>query len=501
MSEIYSIIKRHDEIKDADVWAVRIKPIAYSEEFLAKLKDFAKALHGGYKVFEGVRRFVFKTEGEANDFCRAIMECVGNTNESKKNVETHISTSKDDDDNLYLPKENEIMNGSKLFTSITTIEFLKLHNYITTRTYNYLKANKYEFVGEIVADFTSPNKPFSIRGLGEKTHNELKIIISNTKLYSREQVSGDFNILYFSEQYKFLNYNEIKFVVEYFKQHNVEPFFFILYKYITRSNKKEHIIYCYRHGLYSGKIETLENVSEFVNLSKERIRQLLKKQEQDTTEEAEQIKFCSDAIVNSLIIDEHSDIFVNTCQAQHLPVNFNIFSGILSLLNCFSCYTINGHKFMLNYKRAFDFDCIDFIQKCHELNGYRRDSIVMPISDIFDTKKMEDTLMVAKHIASNYLGLEVTDNDEIVFKQKYIDYENEIYNIIIENGEPMLLNDIMATLNDKYPDFKINKKDSIRCYIYSRNRITSVPSGDGMSKLYCADASKCNIDLDSYGMY
>ena len=88
-----------------------------------------------------------------------------------------------------------------------------------------------------------------------------------------------------------------------------------------------------------------------------------------------------------------------------------------------------------------------------------------------------------------------------MFKQKYIDYENEIYNIIIENGEPMLLNDIMATLNDKYPDFKINKKDSIRCYIYSRNRITSVPSGDGMSKLYCADASKCNIDLDSYDMY
>ena len=77
MNDIYSIIKRHDEIKNANVWAVRIKPIAYSEEFLAKLKDFAKALHGSYKSFEGARRFVFKTEGEANDFCRAIMECVG----------------------------------------------------------------------------------------------------------------------------------------------------------------------------------------------------------------------------------------------------------------------------------------------------------------------------------------------------------------------------------------------------------------------------------------
>lgn len=501
MSEIYSIIKRHDERKGADVWAVRIKPIAYSVDFLAKLKDLAKVLRGSYKVFEGAKRFVFITEGEANDFCCAIMECIGNTNEPKKNVETHISTSTNDDDNLYLPKENEIMNGSKIFTSITTIEFLKLHNYITARTYSYLKNNNYEFVGDIIADFTSPNKPYSIRGLGEKTHDEIKFIISNTKLYSREQINGDFNILYFSEQYKFLNYNEIKLVVEYFKQHNVEPFLFILYKYITRSNKKEHIIYCYHHGLYNGKIEKLENVAEIVNLSRERVRQILKKQEQDGIEEVEQIKYCSDAIANSLIIDEYSDIFIKTVQAQHLPKEFNIFSGILPLLGCFSCHTINGHKFVLNYKRAFDFDCIDFIQRCHKLNGHRRDSLVIPISDMFNTKEIEDTLTVAKHIASNYLGLEVTDNDEIVFKQKYIDYENEIYNIIIKNGEPMLLNDIMAILYDKHPDFKINKKERIRDYMYSRNRITSIPSGDGMSKLYCADASKCNIDLDSYDMY
>lgn len=393
-----------------------------------------------------------------------------------------------------LATKQNIDDEEKLFTKITSIDFLIQKKYISTRTYNCLIRLNYNFVGDIVAHFTTTEDLYSIRGLGEKSVEEIKFVLANTALQIKEQSNENRYWSYFSERYPFLNLSEIEFVAKYYLQYKVEPFLFILYKYMIRSSDKHHIIYCHHYGFYNMEPLENENIATTVGLSRERIRQILHKG--IFLENNLQIKFCSDAISNYLIIDEQSDAYLYTVKAQQIPHNFLVFAGIVLLFGCYSYHIINGHKCLLNYKRVFDFDCKYFIQKCHDMTKRRRDTVTISITDLLNSNKSSDSVVLGKYIASKYLGIEATDNNELVFKQTYIDYEYEIYNILMKNGKPMLLNEIICELKAKYPNSDLLGKASIRLKVSERARIVSEPIENSNYKLYKADPTKARINLD-----
>lgn len=382
----------------------------------------------------------------------------------------------------------------KLFSKITTLKYLRQKQYITTRTYNCLVRLNYNFVGDIVANFTCSADLYSIRGLGEKSIEEIKFVLANTGLNLKEQSNENSYFSYFSDRYPFLNLDEIEFVIQYYKQYKIEPFLFILYRYMIRSNDKYHIMYCHYYGFYDMKPLETGKIASLVGLSRERIRQILHKG--IFLENNLQIRFNSDAISNCLIIDEESDMYLHTVKAQNIPLDFFVFAGIISLFGCYSYHIINGHKCVLNYKRVFDFDCISFIQRCQQLTQHRRVAFTISIVDLLDTNTSNEAVKLGKYIASKYLGLETTEQNEIIFKQTYIDYEFEIYNILIENGKPMLLNDIIDALKVKHPNSEMPEKSSIRKKMFDRDRIMSEPIENSRSKLYKADPNKADIDLD-----
>ena len=66
-SELYTITKQYHEKKGIDIWAVRLD-VRVDDDTFAELKGFAKELCGYYSTFNGVNGFVFKTEGEADEF-------------------------------------------------------------------------------------------------------------------------------------------------------------------------------------------------------------------------------------------------------------------------------------------------------------------------------------------------------------------------------------------------------------------------------------------------
>lgn len=408
-------------------------------------------------------------------------------------IDTQVGNLKSDTEPSAMAEQDA--NEEKLFTKITSIEFLRHKKYISTRTYNCLIRLNYDFVGDIVAHFNSSEDLYSIRGLGEKSIEEIKFILANTRLTVTDLPSINSYLSYFTDRYPFLNLSEVEFVEQYYSQYKVEPFLFILYRYMIRSSDRNHVIHCHYYGFYDMKPLRIENIASIVALSTERTRQILHKE--ICLENNLQIRFCSDAISNYLIIDEESESYLYTTKVQHLPHNFLVFVGIVSLFGCYSYHIINGHKCLLNYKRVFDFDCKSFVRKCKQFTTDRRDTITVPIVDLLDTNKSDDAVELCKYIASKYLGIDATNQNELVFKQTYIDYEYEIYNILMKNGSPMLFNDIICALKAKYPNTEILGKTSIRIKMYERARIVSEPIENSMSKLYKADPTKANINLDS----
>lgn len=507
MSELYTITKQYHEKKDIAIWVVRLDAKVDNETF-AELKNLARKLHGYYSKRYKVNSFVFKLRGDARTFCKKLDSSLL-TEESDGSYKFDLSEIKD-----FKDEKPEILRGkseneqevlsqlydkteqiSALFTKVTTIEYLKKNNYISTRTYNYFKKLRYEFVGDIVANFENSSKLHSIKGLGEKSIAEIKFVFKNTDLnlqFSLKQ--GDHKLLYFTKLYPFLNLEEVKFVTQYYNNNSIEPFLYILYKYITHSNDRGNIMYCHYCGFYDNVPKSIIDIADKYNLTRERTRQIIHKSVQ--IDEMALIRFNSDPINNCLLIDEQSNIYANIKKEQNIPLKFDIFAELVSILGTFVINKINGHTCLLNYKRAFDFDCNNFIQKCYEESSWRQNTIVVPIEDVLGKGKSKDTVSLAKIITEKYLNIPITDNDELVFKQTYIDYENEIYWILFDNKEPMLLKDIIPILKNKYPNWTIKNPAQIRELIYSRNRITSEYIEGSSCKLYKADVTKANLSLD-----
>lgn len=508
MDGLYTITKRSREKKGINIWVVRLE-IKVDDETLAKLKNFVRKLRGHYSNFHGTENFVFKFRNDARIFCKKLDNNLL-TEESDGSCKFELSefeyvepekpkilcNNKNEDEQEVLPQlYDKSEQTSTLFTKVTTIEYLKKNNYISTRTYNCFKKLHCEFVGDIVSNFENSSTLHSIKGLGEKSIAEIKFVLANTDFnlqFSLQQ--GDHKLLYFTKLYPFLNLEEVKFVTQYYNDNNIEPFLYILYKYIIHSNDRDNIIYCHYCGFYGNTPMSTLDIAYKYNLTRERVRQIIHKSLQ--IDEMTLIRFNSVPINNCLLIDEQSNIYACIKKEQNIPLEFNVFAELVSILGTFAINKINGHTCLLNYKRAFDFDCNDFIQKCHEESSWRRNTISVPIENILGKGKSKDTVELAKIIAKKYLNIPITDNDELIFKQTYIDYENAIYWILFDNKEPMLLKDIIPILKNKYPNWVIKNTAQIREDMYSRKRIISEYIEGSSYKLYKADVTKASLSLD-----
>lgn len=128
---------------------------------------------------------------------------------------------------------------------------------------------------------------------------------------------GDHKLLYFTKLYPFLNLEEIKFVTQYYNDNNIEPFLYILYKYIIHSNDRDNIIYCHYYGLYGNAPMSTLDIAYKYNLTRERVRQIIHKSLQ--IDEMALIRFNSAPINNCLLIDEQSNIYASI---NNSPLNF-----------------------------------------------------------------------------------------------------------------------------------------------------------------------------------
>lgn len=391
------------------------------------------------------------------------------------------------------------------FAGYTSVDYLLSINAFSVRTRNCLIQKKCRTISDIISNFNNWKELQSIRGLGGKSISEIRLVLERTKLFknydngeNEDEVDNTLQdmLFYFSKLYDFLNYSEIDFILKYYVSHNIEPFLYILYKYLIQSSERDITIYCRYYGLYDGEPVILEGLADEVDLSVNRIKQIVSSSLK--IDENFLNKVSSDQIFKCIYLDELSNEYIRYKEEQNIPFGFTQFAALLTLVGTFKEQDIMGHTCLINNKMTFGFDCKTFVKKCSRMSQSRRNTIRVPIINFMEGCKDKHCVELAKGIASRYLGIQSTTKNELIFKQTYIDYENEIYWILFNNAEPMLLNDIMTLLSERHPDYKLKDNPRVREEMYSRGRITSIPIEGESYKLYIADKSKAGLSLDRW---
>ena len=299
----------------------------------------------------------------------------------------------------------------------------------------------------------------------------------------------DIQTEFLKRDYPFLMYRQRQFVFDFIKEHNHAPLFFLMYHYLRLSESKSDRIYCLANGIFDGKRRTLNEVAEVMNLSRERVRQIL----YQTIEVQESALANNDGwdYYNELFdlpfIYEKTKEFARLKEVEHLSVDFEVFASLVSLKADFKAEDVEGHTILINnnYRDLKLTDCLDTLLSIIDAK-YSTDTYVPIDSVLFNVPEKLKSAMkeLIKHITIEIYKVNITEDDKIYLPQNCIDIAEELYDILAKKGEPMHVEDIFKEFKMRYPDHKYTDPLQIKSYLYRHKHIRAV----GKTSCYALDS-------------
>ena len=369
---------------------------------------------------------------------------------------------------------------------------------LSARSIHALEQN-FSSILEIACLYFTGLKVEDLRYCGKKTYDELNPFIINLYIYISSlftESSEDAEKTLLKNTYPFLLEDEISFVMNFKKRMSHLPMFYILYNYLIRSNSRIERIFCRYYGLGT-ESESLKDISKSMNLTFERCRQLIAKNNLQknpliTSDEWNHYKFLDDILFyntydyKGLLSDEG---------LEHLSM-FS-FMGVCSLIKDIRICKI-GRSGNTSYKEYYmsgvlddSFDLKNSIKDIEStLNKRCTEDVKLPITAFIDSywlkepsfnkSKVEDIII---HIITEDYGIELGEDKILYLQQNAIDRSEEIYKIIEEYGKPMHINQIREALISRYPELSDMTIENVRTQTLKHPHIEPL----GKSSTYAID--------------
>lgn len=294
---------------------------------------------------------------------------------------------------------------------------------------------------------------------------------------------------FLKRDYPFLMNRQRQFVFDFIKEHNHAPLFFLMYHYLRLSENRSNKIYCLLHGIFDGKKRTYYEIADAMNLSRERVRQIV----YGTIEVQESALANNDGwdFYNELFelpfIYEKTEGYVRLKEVEHLPADFEVFASLVKLKADFKAEGVEGHTILMNnnYSDLKLTDCLDTLLSIIDAK-YSADTYV-PIDGVLFT--VPDQLKPAmkelvKHITTEIYKVQITEDEKLYLPQNYIDIAEELYDILTKKGEPMHVEDIFKEFKTRYPDHKYTDPLQIKSHLFRHKHIKAV----GKTSCYALDS-------------
>ena len=294
---------------------------------------------------------------------------------------------------------------------------------------------------------------------------------------------------FLKRDYPFLMNRQRQFVFDFIKEHNHAPLFFLMYHYLRLSENRSNKIYCLLNGIFDGKKRTYYEIADAMNLSRERVRQIV----YGTIEVQESALANNDGwdYYNGLFdlpfIYEKTEGYVRLKEVEHLPADFEVFASLVKLKADFKAEDVEGHTILMNNKYS-DLkltDCLDTLFSIIDVK-YSADTYV-PIDNVLFTvpEQLRPAMKVLiKHITTEIYKVQITEDEKLYLPQNYIDIAEELYDILDKKGEPMHVEDIFKEFKTRYPDHKFTDPLQIKSYLFKHKHIKAV----GKTSCYALDS-------------
>ena len=294
---------------------------------------------------------------------------------------------------------------------------------------------------------------------------------------------------FLKRDYPFLMNRQRQFVFDFMKEHNHAPLFFLMYHYLRLSENRSNKIYCLLHGIFDGKKRTYYEIADAMNLSRERVRQIV----YGTIEVQESALANNDGwdyyteLFDLPFIYEKTEGYVRLKEVEHLPADFEVFASLVKLKADFKAEDVEGHTILMNnnYSDLKLTDCLDTLLSIIDAK-YSADTYVPIDSVLFTVPEQLRPAMkeLVKHITTEIYKVQITEDEKLYLPQNYIDIAEELYDILSKKGEPMHVEDIFKEFKTRYPDHKFTAPLQIKSYLFKHKHIKAV----GKTSCYALDS-------------
>lgn len=301
--------------------------------------------------------------------------------------------------------------------------------------------------------------------------------------------------------YPYLSSVERKFVMEHSREYGEFPMFFLLYNYMRLSEVRDNKIFSLLYGIFDGKERTLNELAEIMNLTRERIRQILsKKLEVHDTELIMTDAWKNYNLLSLPFVTRETAEYQQLKNREHLNFDFRTFARLMQLLgdwnfevtvmnnrgdiklqrfaNQYEAEIVGEAAVVINRKKMPSIkvgDCIDSLRALAS-SRYTADTpihIEASLNNVNGEEK-DNAVKLMAYIAKEGLGLEVTESCEVIVRKNYIDVAEDLYTILLQKGEPMSIDDLFEGFKQKYPNHKYTESGQIRTYLFRHPSIKSI---------------------------
>ncbi|MDO4822728.1 MAG: DNA-directed RNA polymerase subunit alpha C-terminal domain-containing protein [Bacteroidales bacterium] len=281
--------------------------------------------------------------------------------------------------------------------------------------------------------------------------------------------------------YPYLSSVERRFVMEHAREYGVHPMFFLLYNYMRISEVRSNKIFSLMYGIFDGKERTLNELAENLNLSRERIRQIMSKKLEvhDTALIKNDGWKNYDALFSLPYITADSLEYLLLKEREHLRFDFRVFARLMQLLGeQYKTEIVGKVVVVINRKKMPSInigDCIDTL--CALVSSRYTNDIRIDVEASLNTMTTEEKTEATKlmsYIAKEGLNLEVDENSRILVHKNHIDVAEDLYTILARRGEPMSVDELFVAFKEMYPDHKYTESAQIRSWLFRHPNIKPI---------------------------
>lgn len=299
-----------------------------------------------------------------------------------------------------------------------------------------------------------------------------------------ETDNNEIEYLVIQHEFPFLNFEQVGALVKFKRQEGRIPFFYVVFCYFCNTSERESIMYDRYTGI-SLPAENLNDIATSFKLSRERVRQIVSRYKPTPilhlakSASIEQYPFLADAVID--VEKCFSEISESEFSSQICNFSSNSFAVIVQLFTNFSLYDFNGSDFLLSKDFTDSFDINNsWIDITKALNSKTSEDVSIPIdffiSNYILSNKIDYVLIrkfIVKLIMKNF-DVEVDEDFNILLHKNFIDFENELFNIIENAGKPMLFDDIIAEFYRSHSEYASKSPATLRLAMFNSPRIKSV---------------------------